>query len=349
MTTGGSTLPFGLTDETWAISGFLPGYLPDGGPKNVRHVAAGTVSGGAYVGLPSDEEPMASTGGRVASMVWGPLTSDFAVANSTLIVRDVLAGGRLLAQTVQPGAVFVVALGRQVAFFGTHLPTPDPQIEGVYALSLADGTVRTLVSPSTGPQVAGRLGLLLSPNERTLSSSIDNGGGRNAEVIHLDTGIVTHFAVGDSRPVLTTDAVLLVSGSTQLSAYDLASGQQMWEVDDIWYQRGYATADGTAIVVQTGDNGTRGPANLSNDAKVPAISRINVATGSRETLLAATGPGLGFQLWPAVSNDRVAVLLPGGFPPADAMFRGNGSITISVLALDTASLTPLAFTIAAAQ
>ena len=309
------SLPDGVTDKTWVA------------PVASRPCVAGTVDARYHIILPSDERPLAAGDFHVVSAkyTYGPAPSA-GVTSSSLIVRDVRTGS-VIAQLDEAGAFGThVGLTSDTVYF-IRRPDVSKMLMGVYALSLGDGSVRTLLTPD-----AGRDQLVMSPSGRTLAVGLLDGG---TEVLDLASNAVTELRGTAGSPFFVSDSQLITTdGTYHLYAYDLQTQQLQWTISGIMAGYGYMTSDGTKLVLRTGYSpilvGER--ADLPAEATNPAIRVIDTATGAVSVLAQWNYGDVSAYLMPDASNDQVAVIVLDGWPRADGF-------PIAVLNLNTGALT----------
>ena len=133
-------------------------------------------------------------------------------------------------------------------------------------------------------------------------------------------------------PFCVSDSQLFTRDSTQVSAYNLASGSLDWVAADTVVVRGYVTRDGTSVVVQAGFDPTETSPHglaLGADAVRPAIAVIDAASGSLRRLASWDLPPAP-SMWLALSDDQTAALVGPSRDGAPI----TGGLPISVPRLD---------------
>lgn len=313
-------LPDGLTDKSWWAA------------PNV----AGTLTRGRTLTLPTAEDPRAVSDGRIASALFGIDNGIGTPISVTFKVREISSGRVVAEAEMRQGADTHVALGSEALFFVGYA---NPPSGGLYALSVIDSSLVTLIPPDGLPRGA----LVLSTSGNTLA--LFAGEEWLAEIVNVRSGLVrTHPLTG--IPFLVTDTQVFTRGLDTLSAVDIATGTTLWEIRDTVISAGYATSDGKKLVVQTGfDRSETSPAGvlLSQEAVEPAIVVIEATTGARRVLLNRVELGSA-SLWVDVSNDENAVLardMQTGIPS-----KGDaGPIRLTLVELATGRIRKDAFAI----
>ncbi len=338
-----ASLPPGPVDKTWVT-------------RNLSETGnvAGTLDGRYHLTLPIGEHGLTAADGRVASVVFGPQAADGSVQGSTLIVRDLRQGGTKVLELPSSDLISSAVLAGDSVYFAPN-GVPDG-VPGVYAASLVDGKVQTLIPPGPVPdnlvgsadpitlalQVgpgAGRGPLVLSPSGRTLGSAVCASGRCNIQLVELASGEVSQpFTDTLSGLWLLSDSAMITVDDTSVYAYDM-TGMQRWILKEKRPQSpGYLTSDGGQLTVlyQDVDPGA--------DAVV-VLASVDVSSGAQRVLRRwerNVAPPL---LWADVSTDETAVLIPNGLMPGDALAAGGGSFRVDLLDLGTGVLSPGAFVV----
>jgi hypothetical protein len=123
---------------------------PGGGLPGEPMAGAGTLDGRYHLILPVGEHGATAADGRVVSVAFPP---GAVCRGSTLIVRDLRQGGAKLLELSRPDAVGYAVLRGDTLYFAGSCGTDG--IPGVYAASLVDGSVRTLIAPYASQVGAG--------------------------------------------------------------------------------------------------------------------------------------------------------------------------------------------------
>lgn len=327
-----ASLPLGLVDKTWITLDSV-GY---GGPY-----VAGTLDGRYHLALPIGERGLAAADGRVASVLYGP---GGATGSSTLLVRDLRKAAAKLVELPWPDAIsYAVLTGDTVYFAPNSAPN---QVPGVYAASLADGSVRTVIEPASFPgdlgEGTGRGPLVLSPTGTTLSSGVCNSGRCNIQVLDLATGRLSQPLTDvPSFLWLASDTVLITVDEASVYGYDMAGGRR-WTLTGVRPQggSGYLTSDAGRLIVLYQD------VNPGSDGAI-ALASVDVSSGAQRVLLRWPKDVAAPWLWVLASGDQAAVLIPGGAAPEDAFSAGGGSFRVDVVDLTTGALSPAALIVSA--
>jgi hypothetical protein len=339
-----SALPAALADKTWVTSNPV---------DTLGAYVAGTLDGRYHLILPRDEAALTAAQFRVVSAIW-TAGQNGSIEQSTLIVRDLRQDGAEIARFTASGSVGPgqAAVTTDALFFVGN-GGPDV-VAGIYAGSLADGSVRTLVAPGPVPADLGALigpvapalsigpgvsrgAVALSPSGQTLGSAVCGPSRCHIELLHLPDGTLLRRLIGvGSRLWLLSDTILITVESGRLGALDLA-GQRRWVVDDALVYQGYLTADGQRLVVL-----------YENVQTVTTrLTVIDLASGAETVVMewgrAAAAPWL----WAAVSTDEFAVLIPNGVEPGEALEQGGGSFRADLLDLRTGTLAAGALSVSA--
>lgn len=337
------SLPLGLTNKTWVTLNSV-GY---GGPY-----VAGTLDGRYHLTLPIGEIGLTAADFRVVSVVAGAQAPDGSIQGSTLIVRDLRQDGAKVLELSTPEPVtpgYAVLAVDTLYFAGNSAPDGVP---GVYAASLLDGSVRTLIAPGpvpdslsasagpialalqVGPSAAGRGPLVLSPSGRTLGSGVCGNGRCNVQLVDLPSGRVSQPLTGVPFGLwLLSETTLIGVDETSVYAYDV-SGSLRWALKDKRPQSpGYLTSDGGQLIVlyQDVDPGA--------DAVV-VLAAVDVSSGAQRVLQRWGRNEAPPLLWAPVSTDEIAVLIPNGLTPEAALDAGGGSFHVDLLDLQTGASSP---------
>jgi len=327
-----SSLPFGLADTTWVTLNHVDG-VPD---------LAGTLSGNAHLRLPSTETVLGAAGRYVVSAIYDRSGS----GGTTLIVRE-LPGGAEVLRLTRPGAWIEpaqVAVSATDVYFAMRPNKGQPE-DGVYAVSFADATIRTLL-PADHPRVA----LQLSPSGRTLVSEGAGAVGSSlstVDVVRLDSGTSQKVQVEGGVRFASDRQVFTDGSGADLSAYDVTSGRLDWSIPNIGLDRGYATTDGSMIVVQVGLNLDAAGQRLAPNAGLPKVAILAASSGKqiRALFSGATNQDVRF-LWTQVSTDAAAVLIDDGHEPGASLDRGGGRFVVTAFDLRSSALPPISWVIA---
>lgn len=283
--------------------------------------------------LPDGERPIAAAFGRVASVTFGIDRGPGTPLPATLRVRDIASGREVARADCPEGCDLGVALARDALYYLAYVDAPAA---GLFALSLADGSVSTLVE-SDGSR---RGALVMSPSCRTLALLVVEDDWL-AGVVDVASRSVSLFAV-ESVPFAVSDSHLFTRGAVLLCAYELAAGTLAWTVGSTPVVRGYVTADGSRLVVQAGfdpvETSPHGLPIAELEAR-PAIKLIDAATGVPRAVQTWELPGAP-SLWIGGSSDDVVALINpsrDGVPvarPIAATFLdlGSGATTAPIVA-----------------
>jgi len=334
-----SALPEALAAKTWIT------LNPVGA---LGAAVAGTLDGRYHLTLPPDEVGLTAADFRVVSVIWTK-APDGSIERSTLIVRDLRENGAEVARFAVSGQVAPgqAALAGETLFFAGD--GASDRVAGVYAGSLADGTVRTLIDPGPPPaELAASIGsvvfalqmgpgvsrgpVVLSPSGRTLGSNVCGNGRCTIEVVDLSGGTVQRpFTAVPFALWLLSETTVIAVDDTSVYAYD-GSGGARWTLKDKRPQSaGYLTSDGSQLVVLYQD------LNPGADAAV-VLASVDVVSGGERVLRRWGRDQVAPLLWAAVSTDEAAVLIPGGMEPGEALDRGGGTFRADVLDLRTGAL-----------
>ncbi len=287
----------------------------------------GIVGSDARLAVAAGELPIASADGLVASAA---IRSD--QTGSTVRVRAI-ASGRLVTEIDRPenvsSAVFV---GDRLIVAG-HDPLRVASDPGVVSISLADGSVSTLVEP--GPLPNGWAGsaarsLVASQSGRTVVSGLCLASRCAIDVLDTDGGPARRIVDEvDAFPALVTDDTLIAGPDdlSTLEALDLATGREAWRREGAEFQYSYLTSDGRLVLSYI-------------DHREPwrfVVSVIDPRTNDERVVL-RRDPGDGLTLWPGLSGDDLAVLGTGGrFEDVSA---ATPVVRASLLDLATGRLVP---------
>jgi hypothetical protein len=259
-------------------------------------------AGNTRLRVPERERPIAAAFGRVASVAFGVDHGPGTPLPSTLHVRDI-SSGREVARTECPqGCDINVALGQDDLFY---LGYTNPPAAALYALSLVDSSVRTLIENDGSRRCA----LVMSRSCRTLALLVV-GDEWSAEIISVASGSLVLFPV-DSIPFAVSDSTLFARDSVRLRAYELSTGRALWTLPNTFVVRGYVTQDGSRLVVQTGFDPTETTPHglpLTEQEARPRLAVIDTTTGSVRTLGEWDFPGAPV-LWINASSDQAAALI----------------------------------------
>ncbi len=342
------SLPEVLAAKTWVT------LNPVG---SLGAAVAGTLDGHYHLTLPADEVALAAADLRVVSAIWTK-APDGSTQDSTLVVRDLRRDGAEIArfETAGPVVAGQAVLSGDTLFFAGN-SAPD-RIAGVYAGSLADSTVRTLIDPgpvpdnlaaSTGSVVfaiqtapgVSRSPVVLSPSGRTLGSAVCGNGRCNIELVDVPSGKARQAFTGVPFGLwLLGEAVLIGVDDTSVYGYD-ASGRSLWALKDKRPQSpGYLTSDGSQLIVLYQD------VDPNADAVV-VLGVVDVSSGAERVLRRWERNEPAPLLWAAVSSDETAVLIPNGLTPEAALDAGGGSFEADLLDLQTGTLAPGALVVSA--
>ena len=319
-------LPEGLTNRTWVTLSPVEG---------VGYVA-GTLDGSAHLVLPEGESPLAASDGRVLAVRYGPVAASGLATTSTVILRDV-ATGKVIVEVERPGAIATAVMDAETAYVAALSTELPGEVPGVDALSLADGSVREVIPPQVvavdpkgqAPWNAASRGVLsLSPSGRTLGSCIWLNNLCDIETLDLGTGTLTRAVTGLAGGLwLLSDEVLATLGDVGTSGYDIAAGKLLWVIEGARAQSGYLLSDGLTLVEAYQDVGS--------SARI--VATVDLRSGGRHELLNTPKEELNPSLWAEASNDRYAVLIPGGQGFPDAL-AGTGSFLADLLDLSTGQI-----------
>lgn len=320
-------LPPGLVDKTWVTHD----PITYGGPY-----VAGTLDGRYHLILPVGEHGATAADGRVVSVAFPP---GAVCRGSTLIVRDLRQGGAKLLELSRPDAVGYAVLRGDTLYFAGSCGTDG--IPGVYAASLVDGSVRTLIAPAPFPsdlgEPGGRASLELSPSGATLGSGICAlGGVCTIQVLDLASGRLSQPLTGTRSALwLLTDSILVTVDTVDVYGYDMA-GRLRWALTNKMATNGggYLTSDGRQLIVLYEDQ------NPGEHFASIALASVDLLSGAERVLFRWPRDVVAPFLWVDASSDAVAVLIPGGIPPEEALDRGGGSFRADLFDLQSGSLAP---------
>lgn len=320
-------LPAGLDNKTWVTRNEVEG---------VGYVA-GTLDGRHHLVLPAGEFPLDARAGRVLSVRHGPIAASGLATSSTVIVRDV-ASGKVIIEVERPGAIAYAVMGGDTAYVTAEYTEVPGEVPAVDAISLADGSVREVIPAQDigvdpkgqAPWNAAHGGLLtLSPSGRTLGSCIWQNSLCDIETLDLETGVLNRAVAGLAGGLwLLSDEVLVaVVGEADTAGYDAATGKLLWVIEGARAQSGYLLSDGLTLVEAYQDVGT--------SARI--VATVDIRSGARYELLDTPKEELNPSLWAEASNDRYAVLIPGG-QGLDVALAGTGSFLADLLDLSTGKI-----------
>jgi hypothetical protein len=168
-----------------------------------------------------------------------------------------------------------------------------------------------------------------SPSGRILGSAVCGNGRCNIELVDpADGTTIRRFDGIPDGLWFVTDTTVVTVEYGRFGALDLA-GNRRWSMEDAMAGPGYLTSDGSQLVVLYQDLRTN-TRRLSVFDLVSGAERVVKEWGRAES-----SPFL----WADVSIDDVAVLLPDGAGPVEALDRGGGSFRADLLDLRTGTLT----------
>ena len=320
-------LPEGLTNRTWVTLSPVEG---------VGYVA-GTLDGRSHLILPEGESPLAASDGRVLSVRFGPVAASGFAISSTLILRDV-ATGNVIVEAELPGMIAYAVLGAETAYVAANMTELPGEVPGVYALSLADGSVREVIPAQVVPgdpkgqapwNAASRGPLALSPSGRTLGSGVFLNNLSDIQTLDLGTGTLTEAVTGVSEALgPLSDAVLVTVGGGDTSGYDIATGKRLWVHEGARAESGvYILSDGSTLVQAYQD--------IAVSERV--VATVDLRSGASRELLRVPKTEPLPDLWAEASNDRYAVLIPGG-QGLDVALAGTGSFLADLLDLSAGTI-----------
>lgn len=259
-------------------------------------------SGGSHLTLPNGERPIAAAFGHVASVAFGLDKGPGTPLPASFHVRDIASGQEVARTECPEGTDIYVALGQEALYY---LAYAQPPAAGLYALSLADSTVTTLI-PNDGSR---RGALVMSRSGRTLALLVVQDKWL-AGIVDVASQSVSLFSV-DAIPFCVSDSELFTRDGLQLNAYELSTGKLLWTLPNTYVVRGYLTQDGDRLVVQTGFDSTETSPHglpLNEQTARPTIAVIDAAGGSSRTLASWDLPGAP-SLWVDASSDQMAALI----------------------------------------
>ena len=323
--TSSSAVPAAIAAKTWVTRGPVEGL---GG------AVAWTLDGRYRLTLPPAEIGLTAADFRVVSVIW-TTASDGWITQSTVVVRDLREEGAEIARFELADAIVAADIRDDHAYVFGNVAGPGT-IGGIYEASLADGALRVLLPPSAAadaevPGGTARTGLAVSPSGRTLATAVCRSSRCTTQVVDLGTGQVRELATNAAWPWWLSDSTVVVGDTGWRSyGYDL-SGRLRWAREDRHGEIGYVTADGSRLVVQyeSAQPGTW-------------ISLTDLASGAERVVRAWDGSEPRPWLWPDVSTDDVAVLLP-----EDPGALEHRDLRADLLDLRTGALTPGALLVSA--
>jgi hypothetical protein len=322
-------LPDGLTNRTWVTLSPVEGagYL------------AGTLDGRSHLTLPEGESPLAAADGRVLSVRYGPVAASGLATSSTVILRDV-ATGKVIVEVERPGAIGYAVMDANTAYVAAEYTEVPGEVPGVAALALADGSVREVIPPQfvavdpkgQAPWNAAHRGLLtLSPSGRTLGSCVFLNNLCDVQTLDLATGSLTRAVTGLAGGLwLLSDEVLVAVGDADTYGYDITTGKRLWAHEGARAESGgYILSDGSTLIQAYQD--------IAVSERV--VATIALRSGASRELLRVPKTEVAPGLWAEASNDRYAVLIPGG-QGLDVALAGTGSFLADLLDLSTGKTEP---------
>jgi len=248
-----------------------------------------------------------------------------------------VASGKVIVEVERPGAIGYAAMDAETAYVAAEYTEVPGEVPAVDAISLADGSVREVIAPQViavdpkgqAPWNAAHGGLLtLSPSGRTLGSCIWQNNLCDIETLDLGTGTLTRAVTGLAGGLwLLSDEVLVAVGDADTYGYDAATGKLLWVIEGARAQSGYLLSDGLTLVEAYQDVGS--------SARI--VATVDIRSGARHELLNTPKEELNPSLWAEASNDRYAVLIPGG-QGLDVALAGTGSFVADLLDLSTGKI-----------
>ncbi len=316
-------LPAGLTNRTWVTRNEVEG---------IGYVA-GTLDGRHHLVLPAGEFPLDASDGRVLSVRRGPVAASGFASSSTVIVRDVATGDVLISADL-PAAIASGVLGPDTAYVAANMTELPGEVPGVDAISLTDGSVREVIPSefiAVDPKgqapwnAAARGPIHLSPSGRTLGSGVCLNSLCDIQTLDLGSGSLTQAVTAiPSYLGMLSDAVLVTFGDGNTYGYDAATGKLLWTLDGAMGRGAYLLSDGLTLIEEYQD--------LASSGSV--VATVDLRSGARRELLRTPTTEVAPDLWAEASNDRYAVLIPGG-QGLDVALGGTGSLLADVLDLAT--------------
>jgi len=285
----GAAVPPGLVGRTWLAPGAAGGWV------------AGVLGRESRLEIRAGELPVRAADGRVATVAFRADQT-----GSTVRVREVTTG-RVLVELARSENIGSAVFAADRLLVSGHDPVRTGVDPGVAAVSLVDGTVSQVIEPGPLPDGwtgSGARALVRSPSGRTVVSSLCAGGRCALDVIDPASGTVQRLIDELAGfPVALSDEVVIVVADDQsrLAAYDLATGQRLWQRTGAEFQYGYVTSDGRYVLSYL-------------DHREPwrfIVSVIDPRTNDERVVL-ARDPAEGLVLWPELSGDEQAVLGAGG-------------------------------------
>lgn len=323
----GVSLPVGLTNRTWVTLSPVEG---------VGYVA-GTLDGRYHLILPAGEVPLAASDGRVLAMRYGPIAASGLATSSTVILRDV-ASGKAIVEVELPGAIAYGVLGAQTAYVAAIMTEIPGEVPAVDAISLADGSLREVIPPQVIPvdaqgqapwNAAARGPIHLSPSGRTLGSCVFLNNLCDVQTLDLATGTLTRAVTALAGGFwLLSDEVLVTVGEADTAGYDITTGKRLWAHEDARAESGgYVLSDGSTLIQAYQD--------IAESERV--VATIDLRSGASRELLRVPKTEPAPDLWAEASNDRYAVLIPGG-QGLDVALAATGSFLADLLDLSTGKI-----------
>ncbi len=208
---------------------------------------------------------------------------------------------------------------------------------GVFAISLLDGTVTSVIESREVPERSAPIArsMLVSRSGNTLISSVCTigGGCSGGSVIDAASGrLVAELATGDGPSALNDAYALVRSGgdvTTSLALFDWRNNRELWRLTGDEFGWAYVT-DAGVVVAGVGDRLGK----ISLDGRVDYSAEL---------------PGRSPTLWPALSTDALVVVgtngpFPGN-PREDGVLGEHGVVQATVVDLRDLSVEADAITI----
>jgi outer membrane protein assembly factor BamB len=199
------------------------------------------------------------------------------------------------------GQRFLGSASMKTLVLGGVAEAADP---GLVAIDIGSGEVRELIATQSSPPGGTswtRSALLTPDGTKVVTGLCDVQGSCASTTIDVTSGEALGSLEGLVEVVLVSDAVGVANDGHTVSAFDLTTGEALWERGADVLAGGYVASDGTMIGCWiTADN-----------VRVFAIERTDLLTGASTRILERPASE-DWTLWPELSTEGLASIGHGG-------------------------------------